>query len=512
MTGVGLSSLATLVAPGHTYLYYNPNKFMHNIYHLLFFPKTWRTITMRAAIYTRVSSSMQAEDGFSLEAQHDILMELLERKGLELYRVYSDPGVSGKTFKRSGVQAMIHDMKAGRFEALLIHKLDRLSRNLGDLYAFVELINKLDVRLIIAAQGSEEIDTRSPMGKAFLFFSGIWAQIYLENLREETLKGLTKKAQKGGKHISRPPLGYRFDEQYNLVVVEEEAKLVREVFDLYLRRGWGVTKIAKHMNTFSTTKEGGKWDSKNVRNVLSNPTYAGYNHFKPAHWPEESRILTEGSHVPIISKEDFERAKTFRARRKAGYMSTRSFVYPYSGIVKCAKCGATFAGNTSVQGGRAYRSYRCLNQYAKNTCDAPSISERTLNQLIFDHMQLIDDGFRGKAQKKKSGINIQKEIEISNRRRKNWMMALGDGKLSSEDYAMLIEEEDARMRALYEQIQENPEPTTPIDELRRMVKKLKEDWDFIEPETQKQLVQSMFQRIVIQKGKDGWEIVDFLAV
>ncbi|MFP3534086.1 recombinase family protein, partial [Burkholderia sp. SIMBA_042] len=91
-------------------------------------------------------------------------------------------------FKRPGVQQMITDMRAGKFEAILIHKLDRLSRNLGDLYTFIDLINKLNVRLIIAAQGSEEIDTRSPMGKAFLFFSGIWAQIYLENLREETLK------------------------------------------------------------------------------------------------------------------------------------------------------------------------------------------------------------------------------------------------------------------------------------------------------------------------------------
>ncbi|WP_018132110.1 recombinase family protein [Effusibacillus pohliae] len=468
---------------------------------------------MRAAIYTRVSSNMQAEDGFSLEAQHDILMELLERKGLELYRVYSDPGVSGKTFKRPGVQAMIADMKAGRFEALLIHKLDRLSRNLGDLYAFVELINKLDVRLIIAAQGTEEIDTRSPMGKAFLFFSGIWAQIYLENLREETLKGLTKKAQKGGKHMSRPPLGYTFDDRYNLVVVEEEAKLVREVFDLYLNRGWGVTKIAKYMNEFSTTKEGGKWDNKSVRNVLTNPTYAGYNHFKPAHWPEESRILTEGQHVPLVSKEDFERVKQFRSRRAAGYMSRRSFIYAYSGIVKCGQCGATYAGNTSVHNGREYRSYRCLNQYAKKTCDAPSISERMLNQLVFDHLQLIDDGFQSKKSKKRNTqTDIQKEVEKSNRRRKNWMLALGDGKLSAEDYAMLIEEEDARMRALYEQIQDRPEPSIPVEELRKMMKSLKEDWDLIEPETQKQLIQSMFQKIVILKGKDGWEITDLLTV
>jgi site-specific DNA recombinase len=89
---------------------------------------------MKAAIYTRVSTERQAEEGFSLEAQHDILMNVLERKELILYRVYSDPGVSGGSFKRPGVQQMLTDMKAGKFQAILIHKLDRLSRNLGDLY------------------------------------------------------------------------------------------------------------------------------------------------------------------------------------------------------------------------------------------------------------------------------------------------------------------------------------------------------------------------------------------
>lgn len=466
---------------------------------------------MKAAIYTRVSSNMQADDGFSLEAQHDLLMETLQRKGLQLYRVYSDPGVSGKTFRRPGVQDMIKDMKAGRFDTLLIHKLDRLSRNLGDLYSFVELINKLDVRLIIAAQGSEEIDTRSPMGKAFLFFSGIWAQIYLENLREETLKRLTTKARRGGRHMSRPPLGYIFDDNHTPIIFEPEAKLVRKVYSLYLDRGWGVTRIAKHMNDFSTTKEGGKWDSKTVRNIIQNPTYAGFNHFKPSHLPEESRIITQGDHEPIVSVEDFERAKVIRERRAAGFASRRSFDYPYSGIVKCSRCGATYTGNSSVHKDRVYRSYRCLNQYAKNTCDAPSISERILNELVFGYLQIVDDGIQNKVDEKKK-IDLTKEIEISNRRKRNWMMALGDGNLTSEDYSNLIDEEEKRMKELYKETKDDPEETIPAEELRQMMKELTDQWDYLEVVTQKQLIQSMFQRIVIENKKDEWKIVDFLSV
>jgi site-specific DNA recombinase len=468
---------------------------------------------MRAAIYTRVSSQSQAEEGFSLEAQHDILMDLIERKGLQLYKVYSDPGVSGGSFKRPGIQMLIADMKAKKFEALLIHKLDRLSRNIGDLYQFIDLINKLDVRLIIASQGSEEIDTRSPMGKAFLFFSGIWAHIYLDNLREETLKGQIKKAQKGGKHISRPPLGYTFDSDYNLCIVEEEAKLVRTVFHLYLS-GQGVVKIAKHMNTFSRGKEGGKWDSKAVRNIITNPTYAGYNHFKPAHWSDYQRIITNGDHEPIVTKEEFKQAQTYIERRTNKHMSKNSYNYPFSGIVRCGKCGATYTGNSSKHEGKVYKSYRCYNNYSKNLCDAQSISEYALTQLAFNHLFIIEDFYQQKETKQEE-IDIQKEIEKSNRRRKNWMAALGDGHMTKEDYALAIEEEDERMKDIYSILEQRAaftEPEIPLDELRHMILTVKDHWDSLSEETQKQFVQSAFRQITINKEKDEWKITELLTV
>ncbi|MFD2330042.1 recombinase family protein [Cohnella sp. GCM10020058] len=472
---------------------------------------------MRAAIYTRVSTSMQAEEGFSLEAQQDNLMQTIERKGLQLYRIYSDPGISGKTFKRPGVQAMIADMKAKRFDTLLIHKLDRLSRSMGDIIAFIELVNKLDVRLIISAQGQDEIDTRSPLGKAFLQFNGIWAELYLNNLREETLKGLVKKMNKGGRHMSQAPLGYDLIETstdvWEMFINEAEAALVREVFGLYLDKRWGVTKIAKHMNSHSTTKLGGKWDNKNVRNMLTNPTYAGFNHFKPDHWPEENRIISPGSHEPIISEEQLDTVRNFRERRSNGHMSKRSFDYPYGGIIKCARCGATFAGNGSVVAGKQYRGYRCLNQYAKGTCDAQSISEQKLNALVWSYIGLMNDAPQEPAKKsKKQTVDIQKEIETSNKRRKNWMMALGDGKLSGEDYAQLIDEEDKRIKALQANVREDSPATMPTAELQAAVAQLKVNWDFIEVETQKMLVQSMLRKVVIDKVDDVWQIKELLTV
>jgi site-specific DNA recombinase len=357
------------------------------------------------------------------------------------------------------------------------------------------------VRLIIAAQGSEEIDTRSPMGKAFLFFSGIWAQIYLENLREETLKGLTKKVQSGGRHISRPPLGYTFDEEKNMVIVEEEARLVREVYAKYLE-GKGVNWIAKHMNSFSRGKEGGIWDNKYVRNILSNYTYIGKSHFKPAHWEEDKRIITNGDHEAIISEQDFIKVQTIMLRRSNNHMSKHSYEYAYGGIVRCANCGATYVGYGTNHRGVEYKSYRCRNKYANKTCSSPSISETKLTNLIFERLQVLNDGIEDKSVKSKDKRRLQKEVETSNKRRKNWMMALGDGKLSPDDYSMLIDEEDLRMQSVYAEFKEDDysnQLTT--DELKQIMLNLKDNWSYIEASTQKQLVQSMFREIVIEKKK-----------
>lgn len=476
---------------------------------------------MKAAIYIRVSTERQVEEGFSLEAQHDLLMELLEKKGMELYRVYSDPGISGKTMKkRPSMQMMLADMKAGKFEAILVHKLDRLSRNLGDMYEFIASVNKLNIRLVIASLGSEEIDTSSPMGKAFLYFNGIFAEIYSDNLREETLKGLTKKMSNGGTHMSKAPLGYDFDDNRKLIINEREAEYIRMIYKMYLE-GIGVVSIAKHMNGYSRGKEGGVWDSKYIRIVLKNPTYTGHNHFKPDAWTEDKRIITKGEHEPLISIEDFEKVQGMIERRSLGHMSKTSHDYPYGGIVRCAECGATYIGNSTSKktenGTIIYRSYRCRNNYSNNTCSAKGISERLLNTIVFERLMIAGDKIteRKSPQAKKDKRQLQKEIEISNRRRKNWMMALGDGNLSSEDYSDLVDEEELRMKEISAAF--NDEDSFYINEysledIKSMMATIKDNWDLLEPITQKQAIQSMFRKIVIKKESNVWDIVDMLTV
>jgi site-specific DNA recombinase len=472
---------------------------------------------MKAAIYRRVSTDRQSEEGFSLEAQYNILSEVAKKKGMEIYKDYSDPGISGKTIKkRPGIQQMIKDMKEGKFEAIIVHKLDRLSRNLGDLYEFIALVNKLNIRLVIAAFGSEEIDTSSPMGKAFLYFNGIFAEIYSDNLREETLKGLKMKISQGGRHMSVAPLGYDFDEDRNLLINTQEALLVRMVFDYYLA-GKGVVWIAKQMNEHSRGKKGGVWDSKYIRILLTNKTYIGINHFKPK---DSVQITNEGDHRPIIEESAFNRVQEMMERRKRGHMSKTSHAYPYGGIVRCHKCGATYIGYSSTQKlatglKKTYKSYRCRNAYSNNTCDASAISEIKMNELIFNEIELTTN--RINTDNKKNGMNIkqiERELEVAKKRKKNWMIALGDGKLNPDDYAELIEEEDKRIEHISKEYQKEMLYSQQLsdDEIRGMISNLKENWDYVDEDIQKQTIQSMIRKVTINKEKDEWIITELLTV
>lgn len=250
---------------------------------------------MRVAVYTRVSTERQSSEGHSLEAQHDRLLENVKHNGWSLFKIYTDPGESAKDLKRPGVQQMITDLKNGLFDAVLVHKLDRLTRNISDLYDLVELVNNRNVKLISL---SENIDTSTPMGRMFVYILGIFAQMFRENLREEVIKGMTKRAEKGLHNVTVNLYGYQRDENGQLLIIEEEAKWVKWIFEQYIG-GKGTTNIAKELNRLSIRRnQGARWDQHKVMMTITNLHYTGMVHWKVATAPEDSRIVRQGVHEP----------------------------------------------------------------------------------------------------------------------------------------------------------------------------------------------------------------------
>lgn len=474
---------------------------------------------IRAAIYTRVSSEKQVE-GFSLEAQEDLLMQEIEKRGWDFHELYTDPGESGGNLDRPGVKRLIKDMQDRKFDALIIHKLDRLTRNMGDLYFLIDLINKLDIRLIINGY-SEQIDTKSTMGKIFIYMTGIFAEIYLDNLREEIHKGLSKRAAKGLRNHSNSPYGYVNGDNLKLILNEEEAAVVRQMFAWRLE-GWGRKKIAGLLNKRGiTSKTGLQWSEKMIGSVLDNLTYTGATHWKKAEDPEEKRIIVHGMHEAIVDMDTYEQVQKIKQRVREGIMNVSPYEFPFSTIVKCAICGRSYNGKMTKYKESIYHGYRCNGKGRPNmNCSSSEITESKLVKLLMDRIGVIADENLSvdkvieptKLDVEKERKRINKKLSESKDRRMKWAKAMGDSKMSYEEYSALIDGDQEQMEALQKELESLPEKNVSKGNRKEIVDRLlniRNEWDKMNNVERKRSLSMMFNRIVIGKVNNVWKLLAY---
>ena len=317
----------------------------------------------KVAIYVRVSTTNQAEEGYSIDGQIDSLEKYCEAMGWDVYNKYIDAGFSGGSLKRPEMANLINDVKKGLFDTVLVYKLDRLSRNVRDtLYLIKDVfnINKIDFVSI-----QENIDTSSAMGTLFLTLLSAIAEFEREQIKERMQLGKLGRA-KSGKSMQWAKTSFGYDyikETGTLSVNPYQALIVRKMFEWYLS-GMSITKLRDTLNEqYGQDKE---WSYRTVRVILSNPVYCGYNQFKGQIFP--------GTHEAIISEDDFnktqEEIKT-RQRTAAQRFNPRPFQAKYmlSGIAQCGYCSAPLAiklGMIRKDGTRLVK-YECKQRHPRKT-------------------------------------------------------------------------------------------------------------------------------------------------
>ena len=248
----------------------------------------------KACVYTRVSTTEQANEGYSIEEQDRMCRAAIESKGWEYVGTYSDPGISGRTMDRPGLQSMINAMKTREVEAVVIYKLDRLSRKQRDTMTIIEdIILKNDIALVSL---NETLDTTTPWGRAMIGILSSFNQMESENIQMRTAMGRQAKATTGGYAGGKPPIGYKAVNG-QLVVVPEEAEIVRKVFELR-KQGGTLKGIAQALNQMGyRTKKGGEFLHSAVQNILANEeTYRGRYKY--------GEKTTAGQHEAILKEEE----------------------------------------------------------------------------------------------------------------------------------------------------------------------------------------------------------------
>mgnify|MGYP003419371131 CR=1 FL=1 len=272
-----------------------------------------------AAIYIRVSTDIQAEEGYSIEAQKEQLTAYCVSKGIKNYDYYIDGGWSGSNIDRPEMQRLIKDVKDDKISHVIVYKLDRLSRSQKDtLYLIEDVFNPHNVDFVSL---NESMDTSTPMGRLMLGILSAFAQLERENIRMRTRMGMKERVKSGlWMGGGRVPFGYDYDSSQGILVPNKDAEKVKQIYKLYIE-GKSPQDIADLL--------GLKYD-KLVNQILVRKSNYGIIEYNGEEY--------QGKHEPIISKETYDIAMQCMEQRKT--TRTNNSEHLLTGLIYCGKCGA----------------------------------------------------------------------------------------------------------------------------------------------------------------------------
>jgi len=248
--------------------------------------------TIQAAAYIRVSTDEQAENGYSLQLQRERIAAQITAKGWNQYKVYDDGGQSGGKLDRPALNDMLADIEAGKIQAVVIYKLDRLSRKQRDtMYLIEDVFLQRNIELVSI---SESLDTSSPTGRAMIGMLSVFAQLERDTITERLSGGRKQKAKSGGYAGGNAAIGYSTERgEKKLSTDVDKAATVRRVFELHIK-GNKLQQIADQLNTEGhTTKQGAQFTPTQVMRILNRRNlYEGTYTY--------SGITADGQHAAII--------------------------------------------------------------------------------------------------------------------------------------------------------------------------------------------------------------------
>lgn len=276
------------------------------------------TLGMQAdctALYIRVSTDKQADEGYSLDAQRTKLDAYCLAMGWHVCpnHVYVDAGESAKSVARPAFQRLLAAAQAGDVRRIVAVKLDRLSRNVRDFLGLVDDLRHDGCDLVLLA---ENFDTGTPTGKFALTMFAAMAELERATITDRVMSGKRQKATGGGFNGSPAPYGYTYDGAGTMTVHAAQAAIVQRISTEFLT-GATMADIARGLNAEAIpTKRGGKWATETVRYILRNGGYAGL-----AQW---DGVETSSEVYPaIIGAEDYEAAHRRLSALKPGKPGAR---------------------------------------------------------------------------------------------------------------------------------------------------------------------------------------------
>lgn len=362
----------------------------------------------RAVAYVRVSTTEQAEQGYSIDAQIQTIRQYCNRQGIDLVEVYADRGISGKSLqKRKRLQAMLAGAKNDEFDMVVIWKNSRLARNVKLLLEIVDILQAHNIELYSISENFR-IDTAS--GKLMLQVMASVSEFERNEISENVVLGMKKRARDGYTNGNQV-LGYdnveEADGTKTLAINDDEAPLIHFIFERYLQHQ-GLRAIANEMNRRGyRTKKGNPFSTTAVRDILHNPVYVGMVRYaryeqwdlKRRRGKSDNPILVKGKHVAIISQQTWDQTQSrlnLQSREpKWNHLGTNVL----TGLLRCPECGgAMIASNTTntlkdgTKKRTRYYSCQAFRSKGSTVCHANSIRADIAESLVAEKLnQVLSD-------------------------------------------------------------------------------------------------------------------------
>lgn len=340
----------------------------------------------KVALYVRVSTTSQMEEGYSIEEQKAKLESYCNIKDWHIYKVYTDGGFSGSTTERPALEQLIKDAQSKLLDTVLVYKLDRLSRSQKDtLYLIEDIFLKNNIEFVSLL---ENFDTSTPFGRAVIGLLSVFAQLEREQIKERMQLGKLGRAKAGKSMMwAKTSYGYKYDKETGSMTVNEyEALAVKEIFTSYLA-GMSITKLRDKINDEYPKQPA--WSYRTIRGILANPVYCGLNQYKGQTF--------QGTHKAIISLVDFEQTQRELAKRQqtAKELSNpRPFQAKYmlSGLAQCGYCHAplkVILGQKRKDGTR-FKRYECYQRHPRKTSGVTVYNDNKKCESGYYDMELLE--------------------------------------------------------------------------------------------------------------------------
>ncbi len=358
-------------------------------------------------LYIRVSTDRQAKEGDSLEEQESELKKFCDYRNFKIHQVLIEKGKSGGNTNRPEYKKLVEDIEAKKINAVVVKKLDRLSRSLLD---FEQLMTRLQEKEVEFISLRENFDTTTAMGKAMLRIALVFAQLEREQTSERISDVLHYRASLGYHNGGCPPYGYHSLNK-ELIISAKEKPIVELIFEKFLETHSADT-VANFLNERKIlNRRGNVWIGNYITRTLQNPVYKGMLLWKGQ--------IHQGLHIPIIAPsvwdtthEILEAKKSLKTLQKSDALLQK--------LAICGHCGSPLTPSFAYNRFKTkYCYYRCgSTQHGKHrrlhiNCDFKYIASDKLHSSVLNSLSLIlQPDFFTQIETKVNDHNTDLEVRI----------------------------------------------------------------------------------------------------